>query len=275
MGMASVLIDILVSQKPKVWGLWPGRIGSLVILFVLGFFVILYLRLARKRKLFIRKLPGLDAVDEAIGRATEMGQPVSFVPGIGAIGSLETMCGLVMLSEVAKRCAELDTKLIVLNRNVLVQPATAGIVRDAFRAAGKTEKFSEDMVRYVAPDQFAFAAGALGTFKREKPAANLMFGAFWAESLELAEVGNEVGAIQIAGSSSMAQVPFFVAACDYCLIGEELYAGAAYIGRDPVLTGSIAGQDWGKVLAAILIVVGVVTAWLLPGNKWLSNLLLI
>jgi len=273
MGVALIL-EGLVFQKPKEWGLWPGRIGSLVILIILATFVILYLRLSRTRTLFIRKLPALDAIDEAIGRATEMGKPVSYVPGIGGIGSLDTMCGMVMLGEVARKCADLDTKIIVFNRNVLVQPATAGIVRDAYKAAGKEERFSEDMVRYIAPDQFAFAAGALGAFKREKPAANLMFGAFWAESLELAEVGNEVGAIQIAGSSSMAQVPFFVAACDYCLIGEELYAAAAYIGRDPILTGSIAGQDWGKVLAVALIVVGVISAWVAAGNKWLINLLL-
>ena len=273
MGITSILGGLVSAEQE--WGLWKGRIGSLVILLILASFTIIYLRLAKTRTLFIRKLPALDAVDEAIGRATEMGRPVSYVPGLGGIDALETMCGMVILGEVATRCANLDTKLIVLNRNVLVQPATAGIVRDAYKAAGKAEKFTEETVRYIAPDQFAFAAGALGIFKREKPAANMLIGRFWAESLELAEVGNEVGAIQIAGSSSMAQVPFLVAATDYCLIGEELYAAAAYIGHDPVLTGSIAGQDWGKVLALILMVVGVISAWVAAGDMWLKNLLYI
>ena len=30
----------------------------------------------------LRKIAGLEAVDEAVGRATEMGRPIMFVPGI-------------------------------------------------------------------------------------------------------------------------------------------------------------------------------------------------
>ena len=33
----------------------------------------------------IRRLAGLDAIEEAVGRATEMGAPVHFSPGIGNI----------------------------------------------------------------------------------------------------------------------------------------------------------------------------------------------
>lgn len=251
-----------------------GRLGSLIILLILASFVFTYLQLSKRRTLHIRKLAGIDAVDEAIGRATEMGRPIAYVPGIGDLSNLDTMCGLAILGEVSKRCVNLDTKMFVLNRNLVVQAASTGIVRDAYKAGGKEERFSEDMVRYIAGDQFAFAAGALGTYKRDKPSANFLFGAFWAESLELAEVGNDIGAIQIAGSSSMAQVPFFVAACDYCLIGEEFYAAAAYIGHDPVLTGSIAGQDWGKILAISLLVVGIISAYVLGTGKWLADLLL-
>jgi len=253
--------------------LWTGRMGALVLLLVLSAFVFLYLQLSKRRSLFIRKLAGIDAVNEAIGRATEMGRPVAFVPGIGGLDSLDTMCGLAILGEITKRCVELNTRLIVLNRNLVVQAASAGIVRDAYKAGGKEERYSEDIVRYLAGDQFAFAAGALGSYKRDKPAANFLFGAFWAESLELAEVGQDVGAIQVAGSSSMAQVPFFVAACDYCLIGEEFYAAAAYIGHDPVLTGSIVGQDWGKITAIALLVIGIVSAYALGTNPWLTKLL--
>ena len=37
----------------------------------------------------IRKIPGLDAIEEAIGRATEMGRPVHYCPGIGGISAVE------------------------------------------------------------------------------------------------------------------------------------------------------------------------------------------
>lgn len=91
---------------------------------------------------------------------------------------------------------------------------------------------------------------------REKPAANLLLGAFWAESLIFAEVGATAGAIQIAGTANTHQIPFFVAACDYALIGEELYAASAYLTKEPILMGSLVVQDWGKMFAAAAIIIG-------------------
>jgi hypothetical protein len=85
-----------------------------------------------------------------------------------------------------------------------------------------------------------------------------MVGGYWAESLQLAEVGYSIGAVQIAGTANTHQIPFFVAACDYCLIGEEIYAAGAYLSKDPVQTGSVVGQDFGKALACVLILLGLV-----------------
>ena len=44
-------------------------------------------------------------------------------------------------------------------------------------------------------------------------------------------------------------MPFFVAACDYTLIGEEFYAASAYLSESPAELGSLKGQDLAKVLA--------------------------
>ena len=74
---------------------------------------------------------------------------------------------------------------------------------------------------YLSEEQFAFTAGVDGIMLREKPAANLYLGSFFAESLILAETGFQTGAVQIAGTANIHQLPFFVVACDYTLIGEE------------------------------------------------------
>ena len=81
-------------------------------------------------------------------------------------------------------------------------------------------------------------------------------GAFFAESLILAETGNSIGAIQVAGTAMPSQLPFFVAACDYTLIGEEFFAASAYLSGDPDQLGSLKGQDVGKVIVAALVIVG-------------------
>ena len=93
---------------------------------------------------------------------------------------------------------------------------------------------------------------------REKPAANFLFGAFWAENLMLAEVGTQVNAFQVSGTASIGQVPFFVTSTDYCLIGEELYAAAATVASDETQIAAIFGQDLCKGVAVLLLAVGVI-----------------
>jgi len=204
----------------------------------------------------VRKVEGLEALEEAIGRSTEMGRPVHFCPGIGSVDNSQTLAAFSVLSHVTRLCAKYDTALIVTNRQSVVHPITEGIVKQAYAVEGKPHSCARDSVRFLSEDQFAHASAVTGIMYRERPAANLLIGAFWAESLIFAEVGNSVGSVQIAGTAQTSQIPFFVAACDYCLTGEELYAASAYLSRDPVLLGGIAAGDMGKMAVIVLILLG-------------------
>ena len=130
------------------------------------------------------------------------------------------------------------------------------------------------------PGQFPYAAAVVGLMHREKPAANFFFGSFAAESLILAEAGNQVGAIQVAGTISTMQLPFFITACDYTIIGEEYYAATAYLTREPTMIGSLRGQDMGKVVMTTFVVLMFVFAILMgiwPGvfrSNWIVEMLL-
>ncbi|MGI6358732.1 MAG: DUF6754 domain-containing protein [Bacillota bacterium] len=211
----------------------------------------------------LRRIAGLDAIEEAVGRATEMGRPVHFCPGIGAITDTSapaTFAGLSVLQFVTELTAKYNTELIVTIRQPMVFPIAQETVRQAYLAAGKPDMFQEDTVRYLSSEQFAYAAGVMGIFHREQVAANIMMGAFWAESMLFAEAGAQVGAIQVAGTASPAQIPFFVAACDYTLIGEELFAGGAYLSQDRLRVGSIAGQDYIKLGVMVFLALGTILA---------------
>ena len=81
-------------------------------------------------------------------------------------------------------------------------------------------------------------------------------GYFMAESLLLAEVGATTGAIQIAGTDIEHQLPFFFTACDYTLIGEELYAAGAYLSKDPMLLSALKVQDFGKLMVMVSVLAG-------------------
>jgi hypothetical protein len=135
-------------------------------------------------------------------------------------------------------------------------------VQEAYLSAGRPDAYQEDRIYYLTDEQFGYVAGVTGFMVREKPAACIYMGAFYAESLILAETGNHIGAIQVAGTAMPSQLPFFVAACDYTLIGEEFFAASAYLSGDPQQLGSLKGQDLGKLLGGGLIIIGVVFATL-------------
>ena len=247
---------------------WLNRrkINIVVAVLVFGGLIMLFIERARRgKKLFVRKIAGLQAIDDAVGRATEMGKPILYCPGIGYIEDIATIASLSILGEVAKKCGQYDTKLINPHFDPIVYTVAREIVKESYTHVGRPDAFDPDSVYYVTDSQFAYAAAVDGIMLRERPATNFLVGWFRAESLILAETGASTGAIQIAGTDQVSQLPFFVTACDYTLIGEELYAASAYISREPLLLGAIKGEDWGKVIiGAILIagsIIGLLTAF--------------
>ncbi len=214
----------------------------------------------RGKRLFIRKIAGLEAIDEAIGRATEMGRPILFIPGINDMDDVQTIAGITILGRVAKVVADYDIKINMPVARSIVMTTARETIKEAYIGAGRPDAYNDDMVRYITDEQFGYVAAVDGIMVREKPATCFYLGAFFAESLILAETGNSVGAIQIAGTAMPAQLPFFVAACDYTLIGEELFAASAYLSNEPKQLGSLKGQDVGKLMAMIAIILGVLGA---------------
>jgi|WetSurMetagenome_2_1015567.scaffolds.fasta_scaffold161448_1 hypothetical protein len=220
------------------------------------------------KELYVRKIAGIDAVDDAIGRATEMGRKVFFVPGIQDMDDVATIAAITILGRVARICATNETMLDVPVSRSLVMVTARESVREAYSKVGRPDAFKEDQVHYVTDDQFGYAAAIDGMVMRDKPAAMFYMGGFFAEALILAETGNNAGAIQIAGTNQPAQIPFFVAACDYTLIGEELFAASAYLEREPRLLGSLKGQDFAKGLFLLAILILLILAMF--GVNWVS-----
>lgn len=235
------------------------KLAFLLLLLMICLAIIYYITAARHGKdFFIRRISGLDSMEEAIGRATEKGKPILFVPGIGDLDDIQTIASLTILSHLAQRSAEYNTELIVPCRFSMVLSAAREVVKEAFMKAGRLDAYKPDNVFYLTDDQFGYVAGIDGIMLREKPAANFFLGSFYAESLILAETGFSTGAIQTAGTAQAHQLPFFVVSCDYTLIGEELFAASAYLSRDPQQLGSLKGHDFGKLLVILLIIVGVI-----------------
>ncbi|MFN8588549.1 MAG: fibronectin type III domain-containing protein [Candidatus Eisenbacteria bacterium] len=238
---------------------WFFTARGSVLAFLLLFFllVLYYMYMAQSgRKPFVRRLAGIDAIEEAIGRATEMGRPVLYVPGIQDIDEIQTVAGLMILESVAKMTARYDTPLRVPVSYPIPFTIAQEMVRSGHVDAGRPEAFDPDCVQFVSPEQFAYVAAITGIMLREKPAAHIFMGSFYGESLMLAETGFATGAIQVAGTANVHQLPFFVVACDYTLIGEEIFAASAYLSGEARLVGGLKGADMLKLVIVAVVVVG-------------------
>lgn len=268
------LVDSTQTAAVIATGQWfhTGKTPLFLAMLLFSSAIVLNIYHARSGKeVFIRRIPGLEAVEEAIGRATEMGRSILYVLGLGGVDNVATIASMTILGQVARRTADYETSLRVPCNDPIVLNVVREMVKTSYLDVGRPDAYNEEDIFFLTNDQFAYAAGVDGMMIREKPAAVFLQGQFYAESLLMAETGNSIGAIQIAGTDSEHQLPFFIAACDYTLIGEELYAASAYLSKEPMLLGSLKGQDWGKLLIFGAIILGVSLEFF--GINWITTLL--
>lgn len=230
---------------------------KLLVLFFLIGPVVYYIYTAKKgKKLFVRRISGIDAVDEAIGRAVELGRPVSFTTGLTNVSPV-LYATLGVLKHVASSLAKYKEPLLVPQNNPEVMAIVENSVQDSYRRVNRLSYYDPKGIRFLSEAQFAYASGYMGMVHRENVGSAFLFGYFAAESLILAEAGRQVGAMQVGASVSPEQVAFFICACDYTLIGEELYAASAYLSKDPIQVGSLRGQDLAKMFIMSFIALGI------------------
>ena len=225
----------------------------LLVTFVLcGLIAWAILRARHGREIRVRGFPALAEIERAVDLATEAGRPVFFVPGVRDLDNMQTVAALAVLAPVAAQVARRGGRLFVPTSRSMVMEAARDICREAYAEAGRSDLWDEGQVSYISDDQLGFVARVDGLIDRQRPGLCLFMGYFASESLLLAEGGQHVGAIQIAGTASPAQLPFFVAACDYTLIGEEFFAASAYLSKErPAQSAACAARTWASSSSSI------------------------
>ncbi len=117
-----------------------GRTNIAVCIVILFFAIIYYIARARRgEKLYVRRIPGITAIEEAIGRATEMGKPVLYVPGIMDIDEPETIASMSILARVAEKTAEYNTTLYVPTSKAMVMSMAQQVVKESATKVGRPD----------------------------------------------------------------------------------------------------------------------------------------
>lgn len=219
-------------------------------------------------KFSARKLEALSKMEEAIGRATEMGKPVHWSYGMGAFDA-QYLAAFVLLEYAATLCAKYDTRMICSIYLPEVVPMTEEIIRKAYIEQGKLETLHTEDVRFWGGSH---NPAMIGTISREQVAGNFMIGSLFHESILSLEAAARYNAIQVMGTSNTHQLPFIAAGCDAIFIGAEMFAAAAQLEPTPVRVGSTVAADTITSIFVALMVVGALLATV--GSTALKTLIL-
>jgi len=251
-----------------------GR-STALILFLLAFALIIYY-IRRERLPFIRRPAALDAIEEGIGRATEMGRPAIYTYGLSrGMFSYYTVAALSILRYVARMCAATETKLIVPTggdeQSYAVRPVALEIIQNACREAGKPELFNADDVPFFSGMQFAYGMSTVGLLLSESPGFFMMSGNYGADIMMMAETGMNVGAMTITTTTSLSYAACMAGVSDYMMLGEETPAAGAYLSKDVGQIASLRNGDIFKIASILVVIVGSII--LQFGIKILSDIL--
>ena len=242
-----------------------GKIIDLLFLIVVIISALYFINQAEKgswRKL--RKLDAVDAIEEMVGRATEMGRPIHFCPGDSAslVGDLapQTLAGMAIGKYTADLAAKYGCEMIATtagNDGPQLMVILEDSIFHSYLAAGRPEGYKPGQtVRYISNNFTGLSAAMSGIYERDKIASTILVGAWGGATINMIGSAHSAGAMVLFGTARQAQIMWAVALADYVLIAEEMFAAAAIVSNDPLLIGSITGQDIGKWVAVALLIIG-------------------
>ncbi len=244
-------------------------------------FVFMHLA-GRGRKFYVRRIAGVDALDEALDRATEMGGCVNFcvgdVAGLSGTFVSQTIAGFECLRYIATHCAKLRTRLVcsTIGRSGSggdLVPIQNDIIRDAYAEAGHEEDFTPQIVRYLSGDREGYETGFYELYVKEKVTTNVFIGAWAGAMPQPTIIAKSLGIFNISGTARTVQMSLQACISDYFIIGEEIYAAGAYLSGDTNTLASIAMTDYVKYALVAILIVGNVALW--AGFDTIKQLLLL
>jgi hypothetical protein len=209
----------------------------------------------------VRKIAGLASVDDAVGRATEMGRPCLFVPGILDMNDIQSIAAVTILERVGKTVAEYDAKIEVPTSKALVMLAAARHCRRLCVGRPRRELLVRRcLLRHRGA--VCLCGAPAGRDVAGTPAACFYFGGFYAESLHSGRDGQWHRCDPDRWNRPATAVAVLCR-------GVRLHADRGGILRrlgvsvgEPDQLGTLKGQDVGKLIVAAGIIVGVVGATL-------------
>ena len=149
-------------------------------MFVFSCIVLWKISVAKRNpdKVYIRPIAGLKAIDEAVGRAAELGGPILFNPGTDDFTNIQSLAALGVLEHVAKKCAVFGIPMIITTCKPVMVPICEDVIRSAFDEEGRPELMHASDVLFIATASDLAALGAAALMLDRKVSSVFLFGSY-------------------------------------------------------------------------------------------------
>ncbi len=214
---------------------------------------------------FVRQIPAFGRVRRAIGLAVEAGSRLHLSLGRGNLISTRSavaFVGLSILDRIARSAAASDRPPVATSGESTLAILSQDTLHDASKFMGADYDPLRGQLTGLTP--FSYAAGAASLIHDEATGASLLLGSFGSEVALITEAGDRTESLTLAGTDNLTGQAVLYATAQEPLIGEETYAGGAYMGAGGMHQASLIAQDifrWVIILAllvgAVLKLVGV------------------
>ena len=231
------------------------------ILVFLAFSVLLlgFLYAGSRWPVSIRQLRGFQALRKELERAVESGERVHLSLGTGSLlgpESAPALAGLTILARLASSTAMSDKPVIVSTANGALAMLAQDTLASAYRKVGAESRYDHTSSRMIGPTPFSYASAIPNLLDTEEVSVHILNGAFGSEGALAADFGNRENVFVLAGTDDVQTQALLFATADYPLIGEEVFAGGAYLGDRPIHQASLRAQDVVRIVVIGLILIG-------------------
>jgi hypothetical protein len=232
--------------------------GLLALLVFVGL-LLLYAAMGRRWPVVFRPMPGFEVIGKGIERAVEAGERVHLSLGTGSVpgkDSAPALAGLAVLSRVAAATTMSDKPAVVTAGDGALAILAQDTLRAAYDKLGARERYEPTAARMLGPSPFSYVASLPMVLASEDVSIHILIGSFGAEGALAAVFGERRQAFVLAGTDDIPSQALLYAVAQHPLIGEEVYAGGAYLNVGELHRSSLRAQDVVRALIVGLILAG-------------------
>jgi hypothetical protein len=237
-----------------------GSILGLVFVLVFAGLMMVFFMLNRDRSVRnLREIPAFSLLKRSIGLAVEAGTRVHFSLGRGGIFDLQAgsgFLGFTMLDRIARAASSSDCPPVATSGEGVINILSQDVMRTAYLNMSAEGQYDPGAGRLSGLTPFSYAAGAIPVILDERVSTNVFVGSFGAEVGLLTEASEKTDSLTVAGSDSITAQAILAAAAQEPLIGEEIFAGGAYLSAGPMHIASLRAQDILRWVLIALILLG-------------------